>query len=70
MTPSAGLWNGQTDEGEIGITYDELDEIVFRLDYGLDINELNQENVKIVKKMMKSADHKSKMPPMYEIFKE
>lgn len=23
--PSAGLWQGQTDEGEIGLTYDELD---------------------------------------------
>ena len=24
-TPSAGLWQGQTDEGELGMTYDELD---------------------------------------------
>jgi len=23
--PSAGLWNGQTDEGEMGVTYEELD---------------------------------------------
>jgi len=23
--PSAGLWSGQTDEGEMGLTYDELD---------------------------------------------
>jgi len=23
--PSAGLWENQTDEGEIGITYEELD---------------------------------------------
>ena len=23
--PSAGLWEGQTDEGEMGVTYDELD---------------------------------------------
>ncbi|KKL97396.1 hypothetical protein LCGC14_1834900 [marine sediment metagenome] len=66
-TPSAGLWDGQTDEGEIGISYDELDEIIFRLDYGLDMSELNQENVKKVKKMMRSAEHKSKMPPIYKI---
>jgi len=25
--PSAGLWEGQTDEGELGITYEELDRI-------------------------------------------
>ena len=27
--PSAGLWKGQTDEGEIGISYAELDSILF-----------------------------------------
>ncbi len=27
-TPSAGLWENQTDEGEIGITYEELDEAI------------------------------------------
>jgi NAD+ synthase len=26
--PSAGLWEGQTDEAEIGVTYDELDRIL------------------------------------------
>lgn len=29
--PSADLWQNQTDEGEIGVTYKELDEILFRL---------------------------------------
>ena len=27
-TPSAGLWEGQTDEGELGITYDELESTI------------------------------------------
>jgi NAD+ synthase len=27
--PSAELWEGQTDEGEIGITYEELDKILY-----------------------------------------
>ena len=27
--PTAGLWVGQTDEGEIGVTYDEIDTILF-----------------------------------------
>ncbi|MCX7956509.1 MAG: NAD(+) synthase, partial [Endomicrobia bacterium] len=26
--PSAGLWEGQTDEGEMGVTYKELDKII------------------------------------------
>lgn len=29
--PSADLWQGQTDEGELGFTYDEADAILFRL---------------------------------------
>ncbi|HEY0087828.1 MAG TPA: NAD(+) synthase, partial [Candidatus Lokiarchaeia archaeon] len=30
--PSAGLWENQTTEGEIGIEYNTLDEIVYRID--------------------------------------
>jgi NAD+ synthase len=26
--PSAGLWKGQTDEGEMGITYNKIDEYI------------------------------------------
>ncbi len=29
--PSAGLWQGQTDEGELGISYQELDTILYLL---------------------------------------
>lgn len=65
--PSAGLWEGQTDEGEIGLTYDVLDEIVFRIDNKLDLNDLKKENVNKVKEMMKSAHHKITMPPFFKI---
>jgi len=30
-TPTAGLWPGQTDEGEIGLSYEELDTILYGL---------------------------------------
>ena len=65
--PSAGLWEGQTDEGEIGLTYDVLDEIIFRIDNKLDLNDLNQNDVKKVKEMMRSAYHKITMPPYFRI---
>ncbi len=65
--PSAGLWEGQTDEGEIGITYDELDEIIYRIDYDLTLDDLNQKNLVKVKELMKLAKHKLEMPPTYEI---
>ena len=29
--PSADLWPGQTDEGELGITYDEVDQVLYLL---------------------------------------
>ena len=35
-TPSAGLWRGQTDESELGLTYDKLDMIYAGLDLGLE----------------------------------
>lgn len=30
-TPSADLWNGQTDEGEIGVTYEQIDRLLRRV---------------------------------------
>jgi len=65
--PSAGLWEGQTDEGEIGLTYDVLDEIIYRIDNDLDLDDLKKEDVEKVKKMMESARHKLTMPPCFEI---
>lgn len=65
--PSPGLWVGQTDEGEIGLLYDTIDEILYRFDYNLDFNGLNKEDIEKVRKMRKIAEHKLKMPPMYEI---
>ncbi len=65
--PSAGLWEGQTDEGEIGLTYNVLDEIIFRIDNKLDLDDLNKDSVKKVKDMMKSAHHKLTMPLFFRI---
>jgi len=65
--PSAGLWEGQTDEGEIGITYDVIDEIIYRIDYNLDLSDINMSDVKKVKKMMRISQHKLSLPPVYEI---
>lgn len=67
--PSAGLWEGQTDEGEIGITYDVIDEIIYRIDYNLDLSDINMSDVKKVKKMMRLSQHKLNLPPVYEVSK-
>jgi NAD+ synthase len=33
--PVSGLWEGQTDEGEMGIIYDELDQVLFGFERSL-----------------------------------
>ena len=66
--PSAGLWEGQTDEDEIGISYDELDEIIYRIDNNLNLNDFNKEKIIKIKEMMNNAQHKLKMPPIFKIF--
>ena len=68
--PSADLWEGQTDEGEIGVTYKEMDKILnlwFEGAYSLnDIVEqgYSRENVnKIINRFNKST-FKRTMPPI------
>lgn len=55
--PTAGLWLGQTDEGEMGITYDELDDILERME-----NKRSQiapeDKVEKVRKMIEKSEHK------------
>jgi len=59
--PTAGLWPGQTDEGELGITYSELDDILGRLE-----NKKRQiasmAKVNKVKAMIKRSEHKRQGP--------
>jgi NAD+ synthase len=63
--PSAGLWSGQTDEDEMGITYDQLDEIIV----GLEQNELaglDPQLVDKVKNKMAMTEHKRCLPPFFK----
>ncbi len=66
-TPSAGLWEGQTDEDEIGMSYDALDEILYRIDNNLALDALDKNLVEKVKKMMTSSEHKNRMPPKFKV---
>jgi len=65
--PSAGLWTGQTDEGEIGLTYDILDDILYRIDYDINFNGLNDKDIQKVRELMSAARHKLKMPSMFNV---
>jgi len=59
--PSAGLWPGQTDEGEMGITYPELDDILERLEKK-NKQMLSKEKLNKVRAMIKKSEHKREGP--------
>ncbi|OGB87299.1 NAD(+) synthase [candidate division WOR-1 bacterium RIFCSPLOWO2_02_FULL_46_20] len=63
--PSAGLWSGQTDEEELGITYEELDKIIRALD-SKETKGLNIEKVALVKRRIQASAHKLCPPPVYK----
>lgn len=64
--PTAGLWSGQTDEGEMGITYAELDDILERLE-NKRRQILSKEKVNKIKKMIKRSEHKRQGPKICHI---
>lgn len=62
--PTAGLWDGQTDEDEMGITYELLDKILFAIQHKKTLSKFPASKVKLVKKMVKSSEHKRQLPPI------
>lgn len=65
--PTAGLWEGQTDEAEMGITYEILDQILMAIEHEKNLDEFKLDDVEKVKKMMASAQHKLVMPPICKV---
>jgi len=61
--PSGGLWPGQTDEGEMEITYREIDQVLQALEAG-DVPRVPAETLAKVQRMMKYSAHKRAMPPI------
>ena len=57
--PSAGLFDGQTDENEMGVTYRSIDEFLLT-------GEVNRDDMAIIERFHKSSEHKRKMPITYE----
>ena len=55
--PSADLWEGQTDEGELGFSYDELDQY-------LASGKASAEIKKRIESMTRASEHKRQPPPV------
>jgi len=75
--PSAGLWDGQTDEDELGMTYDEvewairydeLDGIGAEHDFGFHqpVQPRHNEVLAKVGVLRKQNEHKLKYPPVFD----
>jgi NAD+ synthase len=62
--PTAGLWPGQTDEGEMGISYPELDVILERIE-NKKKQILSKEKVDRVKEMIRRSEHKRQGPKIF-----
>ena len=66
--PSAGLWEDQTDEAEIGMTYDVLDPILFSIMNGSGDEEISKasgvpaDTVAAIRARIKNTEHKRMLP--------
>jgi len=56
--PSAGLFDGQTDENEMGISYRTIDEFLLK-------DTANKNDRKIIEKFHKASEHKREMPIVF-----
>jgi len=66
--PAAGLWPGQSDEGELGISYDVLDLILYALEQGKGVADIagalrvKPSTVKQVMERVRLNEHKRRLP--------
>ena len=71
--PTAGLWDGQTDEQELGLSYAEIDDILYHLvDKRIPRDELIAQGYEAAKMdkligMIKRFEFKRRMPPIAKI---
>ncbi len=72
--PTAGLWVGQTDEAELGYTYEQIDRVLYALvDLELSIREtarilgIAEDAVRDIFHRVRTSEHKRKIPTITRI---
>lgn len=60
--PSAGLWEGQSDEEEMGITYEKIDRYLAN-------KPIPKKDEELLQKLHLTTEHKRRMPPIFDIDK-
>lgn len=61
---TAGLWDGQTDEEEIGISYESLDECIQAMERD-DLKAVERNNLAKVRLMIENSSHKRNSIPVF-----
>jgi len=68
QSPTAGLWDGQTDEGEFGFTYEEADQVLYlTYDRGQDINIVKKNFPNAEKIFKRFLDNQFKLKTPYSL---
>jgi NAD+ synthase len=74
QTPTAGMWDGQTDEDELGLDYDTVDAILaLHIDGPLsttatlrELDDIERAQIDRVESLVAGSEHKRSMPPAPE----
>jgi NAD+ synthase len=72
--PSAGLWKGQTDEAELGISYLKVDNVLRMLEQNevpetiVNTLDISTEQMNSILDRIEKSEHKRKVPPIAEIY--
>lgn len=61
--PSAGLWEGQTDESEMGVTYKAIEEFI-------KTGKTDEESRALIERTNRRTQHKREMPYIYKGYQE
>ncbi len=64
--PSAGLWEGQTDEGELALRYEDLDKAILAIEEGKTKDFFAQEVMTKVMGLVRMSEHKRQSIPIYK----
>jgi NAD+ synthase len=68
--PTAGFWEGQTDEGEIGLPYEQIDRILYGLEQLRSEEEIHERTgipldaVHALARRVQQSRHKRRLPPI------
>lgn len=61
--PTAGLWAGQTDEGEIGYTYDQMDAALEKIE----MDQMTDATCQALSELMRKSAHKREKPRIFHL---